>query len=41
MTEEEQEAAALEEGLARAFGRLDIVFESPEAYLDFWFRIGA
>jgi lipase len=38
MTEEEkQEAAALEEGLARAFGRLDMIFESPEAYLDFWF----
>jgi len=27
----------LEEGLARAFGRLDMTFESPEAYLDFWF----
>src|SRR5919199_2344400 len=38
MTEEEkQEAQALEEGLARAFGRLDVTFESPEAYLDFWF----
>jgi lipase len=38
MTEEEkQEAAALEEGLARAFRRLDMTFESPEAYLDFWF----
>ncbi len=38
MTEEEkQEAAALEEGLARAFRRLDMVFESPEAHLDFWF----
>src|SRR5215213_1397997 len=38
MTEEErQEAAALEEGLARAFKRLDVTFESPEAYLDFWF----
>src|SRR5215210_1000743 len=38
MTEEEkQEAAALEEGLARAFGRLDMTFESPEDYLDFWF----
>jgi lipase len=32
-----QEAAALEEGLARAFKRLDMTFESPEAYLDFWF----
>src|ERR687893_1807029 len=38
MTEEEkQEAAALQEGLARAFRRLDMTFESPEAYLDFWF----
>ena len=38
MTEEEkQEAEALEEGLAWAFRRLDMVFESPEAYLDFWF----
>jgi lipase len=38
MTEEErEEAKALEEGLARAFRRLDMVFESPEAYLDFWF----
>jgi lipase len=35
--EEKQEAAALEEGLARAFERLDMTFESPEAYLDFWF----
>src|ERR671920_945447 len=34
---EKQEAAALEEGLARAFRRLDMTFESPEAYLDFWF----
>src|ERR671910_3076341 len=35
MTEEERkEAAALEEGLARAFKRLDMTFESPEAYLD-------
>src|SRR5688500_14976762 len=35
--EEKQEAAALEEGLARAFRRLDMTFESPEAYLDYWF----
>jgi pimeloyl-ACP methyl ester carboxylesterase len=35
--EEKQEAAALEEGLARAFKRLDMTFESPETYLDFWF----
>ena len=31
------EAAAVDEGLARAFARLDRVFESPEEYLDFWF----
>jgi pimeloyl-ACP methyl ester carboxylesterase len=38
MTDEEKgEAKALEEGLARAFRRLDMVFEGPEAYLDFWF----
>jgi len=38
MTDEEKgEAEALEEGLARAFRRLDMVFEGPEAYLDFWF----
>ena len=35
--EERQEAAALEEGLARAFRRLDMTFQSPEAYLDYWF----
>jgi lipase len=35
--EQKQEAAALEEGLERAFRRLDMTFESPEAYLDFWF----
>src|SRR5919107_2422326 len=38
MTEEErQEAEAIAEGLARAFLRLDMVFDSPAAYLDFWF----
>ena len=38
MTEaQEREAEAIREGLARAFGRLDMIFESPEAYLDFWF----
>jgi pimeloyl-ACP methyl ester carboxylesterase len=38
MTEEEkQEAKTLVEGLARAFRRLDMTFENPEAYLDFWF----
>ena len=35
--EEKQEAAALEEGLARAFRRLDMTFEGPEDYLNFWF----
>jgi lipase len=35
--EGKREAEALEEGLARAFRRLDMTFESPEAYLDFWF----
>lgn len=35
--EEKEEAAALEEGLARAFRRLDMTFESPEDYLNFWF----
>lgn len=35
--EEKMEAEAIEEGLARAFSRLDMVFESPEAYLNFWF----
>ncbi|HEV2742724.1 MAG TPA: alpha/beta hydrolase [Rubrobacter sp.] len=38
MTEEQQrEVEAIREGLARAFSRLDMVFETPEAYLDFWF----
>jgi pimeloyl-ACP methyl ester carboxylesterase len=35
--EQEREAAAIREGLARAFSRLEMTFESPEAYLDFWF----
>ena len=35
--EEKQGVKAIEEGLARAFRRLDMTFESPEAYLDFWF----
>ena len=35
--EEKQEAAAIGEGLARSFSRLDMTFESPETYLDFWF----
>jgi pimeloyl-ACP methyl ester carboxylesterase len=38
MTEEQvQEAEAVQEGLARAFRRLDMTFESPESYLEFWF----
>ena len=36
----EQEAAAIGEGLERAFRRLDMTFESPDAYLDFWFPDG-
>lgn len=35
--EQKQETIAVQEGLARAFSRLDMIFESPEAYLDFWF----
>lgn len=35
--EQKREAEELKEGLARAFGRLDMTFETPEAYLDFWF----
>ncbi len=38
LTEEQKEA--LEEarqGLQRAYSRLDMVFESPDEYLDFWF----
>lgn len=35
--EDKQEATAISEGLARAFRRLDMTFENPEAYLDFWF----
>lgn len=34
---DEEEAAAVQEGLARAFRRLDMVFETPGDYLDFWF----
>ena len=33
----EADAAAINEGLERAFRRLDMVFETPEAYLNFWF----
>ena len=41
MTEEqEREAAAIREGLARALSRLEMVFETPEDYLDFWFPDG-
>jgi lipase len=35
--EQKQEAAAIREGLERAFRRLDMTFENPEAYLNFWF----
>lgn len=38
MTDEQlREAEAVREGLARAFRRLDMTFESPEDYLEFWF----
>ena len=35
--EEKREAEEMQEGLARAFSRLDMVFESPNDYLNFWF----
>ncbi|MBA3389225.1 MAG: alpha/beta hydrolase [Rubrobacter sp.] len=35
--EQKQEAQEMREGLARAFSRLDMVFQSPEDYLNFWF----
>lgn len=35
--EQREELAALSEGLERAFRRLEMTFESPEAYLEFWF----
>lgn len=35
--EEEGDAAAVKEGLARAFARLDMVFGDFAEYLDFWF----
>jgi hypothetical protein len=34
---DEKEAAAVQKGLQRAFGRLGMVFETSEHYLDFWF----
>jgi pimeloyl-ACP methyl ester carboxylesterase len=38
MTEDQaREAEAVRQGLARAFSRLDMTFESPEDYLEFWF----
>ena len=37
MTEARGRRPPRKEGLARAFKRLDMTFESPEAYLDFWF----
>jgi lipase len=36
-TSKNQETAAIEEGLERAFRRLEMTFASPQAYLDFWF----
>lgn len=35
--EEKREAEEMREGLARAFSRLDMVFQSPDDYLNFWF----
>ena len=35
--EQKQETTAIQEGLERAFRRLDMTFESPESYLNFWF----
>ena len=41
MTEEQRrEAEAIREGLARAFSRLEMVFETPDDYLGFWFLDG-
>lgn len=38
MTEEEKrETEELQEGLERAYSRLEMVFESPDDYLNFWF----
>ena len=34
---DEEDEAAIREGLERAYRRLDMVFETPEDYLDFWF----
>lgn len=34
---EKREAEAIQEGLRRAFSRLEMVFETPDDYLDFWF----
>lgn len=33
----EEDQRAMSEGLSRAFSRLDMTFDSPDAYLDFWF----
>jgi lipase len=35
--EQRQEAAAIEDGIERALRRLDMTFDSPEDYLNFWF----
>lgn len=34
---DEEAAAAIDEGLERAFRRLEMTFETPEDYLEFWF----
>ena len=35
--EQKREAEAIQEGLARAFSRLEMVFETHDDYLNFWF----
>ncbi|MGB3681935.1 MAG: alpha/beta hydrolase [Rubrobacteraceae bacterium] len=35
--EQQEEAEELREGLERSFSRLEMVFEGPEDYLEFWF----
>lgn len=35
--EQKREAAAVQEGIDRAMSRLDMTFETPEDYLEFWF----
>lgn len=38
--EEKEELEEARQGLQRAYSRLDMVFESPDDYLDFWFPEG-